>query len=860
MWICNLISLSPSRLPGMLTVAHKEDKFETWYDVWCMPLLRMALPCDDRLPGIERLIKVAVQLDAMVLPELLKLPGLPFSSKLTAMTTARRHGQQRLVQQLMIEHSAQIRTAIVGVDDNTRLMALCFIVETPRLSEAYTLFELDSIISYVQHNANNPSAHMRQIGGGLLQKALKRLELNLAQQIKAKANLGSDKHMLIRFLNTLMSTLALNLFPTANYGRRWLSMRLLNECIEMLERLGLPWSNRLPTQTISYLEHCLRDSYEHNKALAAQLLAKRKTTSLQPVNMMQLLLSLRPPDSMTGAYQLQVYCQAEHVEYPLESQQQEQQEELPQYSARHYAVLQWCLKELHAGVQQARLDFIKAATSNPLYGLLFASRHLLLQLQPDRMAEEQLWRVYIEQLLALCLDVSALMLPVVGSDSPEGHVPMEQQQEQTEPQQAEMVPELDTLSITPQLVLLCAWRSIKEISLILGELVQRAPLQQLRQQEDEKQQQVEEQEQPSSSSSSHYYLLSQQQVSDIGEHFLLLLAEIKHRGAFEQAYVGFTMLCRRFWHSDEPSLNRLPPIWLDEAMELIAGRDAGRKLCATRRSAGVPYMLQALICTELKLGTHNTFSRCMSLLLEVCELRQPGAAAAKARSHALNIMRALFRSSELSDLVSEFIERGVQCALESLLSTEWAERNCATLLLSALTVRIFGVERARNHVGQLHVRNRMTGRIFFTRYPKLFDYFHGCLRQAARDQEQQLEQLERKSGQTVQLEALLQLLSRLYPSALEGTECSLNVSAIDDYLPLSLSLFLPLIIYLPLSLSAAQRIRAVSAGDLLCARQHDPATCHPGAGQLYGCTHGCCTHTQDLHAAQGDATSGAAGE
>lgn len=822
----------------MLGVAHKEEIFENWFKIWCTPLMRMAtLPCDNRMPSIERLINVCVQLDTRVLPELLNLASLPLSSKLTAMTTARRHGQEHLVQQLMLQHSAQIRTAIIGVDDNTRLMALCFIVETPRLSEPYTLFELDAIISYVQHNVNNPSAHVRQIGGGLLQKAVKRLELNLAQQQRAKANLlESDKHTLIRFLNNLMVTLAMNLYPTANYGRRWLSMRLLTECIEMLERLGLPWASRLPAQSGTFLEHCLRDSYEHNKALAAKLLAKQKRSCLQPASIMQLLFSLRPPDSITGAYQLQVYCQAKEVYFPLqelgEQEKKQENQELPQYSARYYAVLQWCLRELHAGVQQARLDFVKAATTNPLYGLLFASRHLLQQLQLQVLAKERVWCQYVEQLLALCLDVSALMLPVVGSESPEGHVPIEEpqqeeeeQEQQQEGEQAEKSPKGDTLSATPQLILLCAWRSIKEVSLILGELVQRAPLQQLKQEEqqqwkeeqeqaqvEQKQQkaeqmeaqsqQVEEQSKqhpaatppPPPPSTAAHYLLSQQQVSDIGEHFLLLLAEIKHRGAFEQAYVGFSMLCRRFWHSDEPSLNRLPPIWLNEAIELIAS-DGGRKLCATRRSAGVPYMLQALICTELKLGTHNTFSRCMSLLLDVCEQRQPGADAAKARSHALNIMRALFRSSELSDLVSEFIGRGVQCALESLLSQEWAERNCATLLLSALTVRIFGVERARNNVGQLHVRNRMTGRIFFTRYPKLFDYFHNCLRLAAlqqqqqrekgqqvqqvEGQEQQVEGQEQKSGQTVQLEALLQLLCRLYPSALEGHECSLNVSMID---------------------------------------------------------------------------------
>ncbi|XP_030566189.1 thyroid adenoma-associated protein homolog isoform X2 [Drosophila novamexicana] len=732
---------------GMMTVAHREEESKDWLNVWCTALIKAAQPCDDRLAAIERLIKSAVQLEPDVLPEMLKQRNLPFSTKLAALLTARRHGQHRLVKSLMAEHIEQISAALIGVDDNTRLLALCFVVETPRLSEPYTRFELDSIISYLQNNVNNPSAHMRQIGHGLMQKAVKRLEHNLAQQIKETTTVSED-HMLINFLNTLLNMLALNLFPTANYGRRWLSMRILRDCIEMLERLGLPWLERMPPQTLPFVDHCLRDSYEHNKLQAAHLLAKlQKCSRHQPAEMMEMLLSARPPDSATGAYQLQVYCKAAEVDTPLPETL-----ELPKHHPRYYAVLQLCLQHLRDGVVLAQTDLTLAAKTNPLYGLLFASRHLLQQLELKQLAEDILWRQYVDQLLHLCITISDIVLPVVGSESPEGHLPGDRPTEEEDPK-LESKQELDTLSIVPQLVLLCAWRSIKEISLLMGELVQRAPLQQERK---------------------HHYLLSQEQVAIIGEQFLLLLADIKHRGAFEQAYVGFSLLCRRFWHSDEPALNQLPPVWLDEAMQLVVG-DGGKDLCATRRSAGMPYMLQALICTELKLGTHHTFSKSMSLLLDVCERRGPGPDAAVARSHAMNIMRALFRCSELAELVGEFVGRGIMCALESLVAVEWAERNSATLMLSALMVRIFGVERARTDVGELHVRNRMTGRIFFTRYPQLFDYFHAGLKQAAEEQ-------QTSGGHTVQLEATLQLLSRLYPSSMEGAESSLNLSEFVPFL------------------------------------------------------------------------------
>jgi hypothetical protein len=94
------------------------------------------------------------------------------------------------------------------------------------------------------------------------------------------------------------------------------------------------------------------------------------------------------------------------------------------------------------------------------------------------------------------------------------------------------------------------------------------------------------------------------------------------------------------------------------------------------------------------------------------------------------------------------------------------ERNSATLLFSALVTRMFGVHRSRE---ELSIRNRMTGRIFFLRYPSLYEFLLEELKEAVVSMEACYSSL--RPG----LFPVLLLLSRLYPSSLEGTDSNLQV-------------------------------------------------------------------------------------
>lgn len=79
----------------------------------------------------------------------------------------------------------------------------------------------------------------------------------------------------------------------------------------------------------------------------------------------------------------------------------------------------------------------------------------------------------------------------------------------------------------------------------------------------------------------------------MGENLVTMLCETKHRGSFEQAYVGFSDLCKRLSHSEIESLRVLPRFWLHQLFLAIVGSpNKDTKLCSTRRSAGVPFMVQ----------------------------------------------------------------------------------------------------------------------------------------------------------------------------------------------------------------------------------------------------------------------------
>lgn len=126
-----------------------------------------------------------------------------------------------------------------------------------------------------------------------------------------------------------------------------------------------------------------------------------------------------------------------------------------------------------------------------------------------------IWNSHLTELVYLCFEIYAHVSPLVNTPSPEGNLP--------DDNEVICVNETDE-SVKAQLLLVFAWRSVKEISLFFGDVAWFTI-----------------------SFEKQFDLILPDLLGPMGDFFMELFIQAKHRGVFEQAYVGFRKLCEGFW-------------------------------------------------------------------------------------------------------------------------------------------------------------------------------------------------------------------------------------------------------------------------------------------------------------------------
>lgn len=473
------------------------------------------------------------------------------------------------------------------------------------------------------------------------------------------------------------------------------------------------------------LLECFHDTYDPNRMLVMNLFVKQGCFFLTDVvstehlkvlfnNVLKNIFSSQPDVSSVAAYQL-CYISVilkEEIKPILMSIATNHGVSSPPSSATSTTVtaaenlpcelfiIDLLMQLLRTQLVVLKSSLIKASQNAPVHSVLFALR-LLFQLHGYDLknaivqSHKIFFANFLKDFVQHGLEIIDLVSPYVSNEAPEGQlcdVSLSEVYDLLNSNDANSNEVNSTADVVLQahiarMILVCCWRSMKEVSLLLGTYVYNF-----------------------SSAKADENILSKAAIIDMWEMFSNILLRSKHAGAYELASVGFLKICSVLWLSSDPELREFPSNAVRTLIADLLSEEPFERGQVTRRSAGLPFYLQSLCSTEPPIKSKESFKYLMTSLTQLCK--------EKLTSHdinkiviALNILRAFYKDAKLCEDVLPFVSDGVVIALRGFSSSLWPIRNSCTLLFSSLMQRIFGVKKFK-----------MTGREFFSRYSSLYQF------------------------------------------------------------------------------------------------------------------------------------------
>ncbi|XP_077992794.1 tRNA (32-2'-O)-methyltransferase regulator THADA-like [Glandiceps talaboti] len=705
--------------------------------------------------------------------------------------------------------SEPICEALWHSDDDIRSDTVGLLCTSHRKSESMSELELTLLKNFFPLNMNCDSSSFRQHLYAYTKRLIVRIRdscIAMVKQYKKTSMTDVDPprqlQMSVEFVDWLYSLCISSLFPGSSYQRRKTSLELIIAVLEgfitentTCQRKGqtpgavevlISWATEhnkwsfFSNRNASVLLHCLEDGTNEIRELSYSVLTNyfpwplmccENSVDSAECQILQhcyhLLCSPKAMQCESGALMCKMVCKQYTTGLgwdfnmvtttPGNVTITKDTETTNKYCKLHFIkqLVQLLADQYHC----AKRNLLKAASTSPMHGIVLALRRCLTE-DTDIAAmttgvEATEWRSLIGQILSMVETIINSMLQVLFGKNANPDT-------DTSPDFAEMGLAIDeviaeslgedseyeesaVISTEHQLILACCWLNIKECSQLLGSFANKF----------------------SFSLESSNGLLTTEQVRTMADIFVKILTKCRHRGAIEGCSLGFIKLCSRLLSSSIQELSSIPKNILVQTFSLLESPKSGTSI--TRRSAGLPLIIEAITSCEPKGREKLLLKQCMERLLIAVHQPLPESAAQTMdlpQVHAFNILRSLFRSSVLGNAMLKYACDVVMVTIKGFSSPSWAVRNGCTLLYGTLVARMLGQKRVQDEHSQL---NSITAQEFFVRYPKLYPFLLSQLEEASQYQK------DNKLCLYPALHPVLTLLSKLGPGIQQdNTQCSLT--------------------------------------------------------------------------------------
>lgn len=669
----------------------------------------------------------------------------------------------------------------------------------------------NGVLNFVKNNLACSSNEGRYEVEAVLNSLLTRIctQVDSIEQSKSRETSGQARvyvDVCNEFLNGLVQTLICNQRPGASFAREALSLSLL-ELVSSVFGLNVERVRNIvincPPHMMLQIVQTVQSPYESNRSKLVKILQNYDPKELPPKIVAKLASSalllannIRAHEADAGGRLLAILLCISLT--PLSNRKEKaglQRAVLssvsPQCTATHAEVI-GCKEDylllLLRGLNDrwsdeiavAQSDLHTAANRGLLHGQCMLLAHVAGSIdfhkvfqQLDSESKLSDWSRLFVNILANVSSVCKIVLHVISDESPEGKDFTFDDQDGA----------VDSGSV--KLLLHFGFRSAKEASNLLSFLFKSLPLS------------------GRVIDGKILYFVPTDFVKGSGDLLQTLLLCVRHRGAFQTIDRALGVVVGRLFCMQPCStpetirdtrLKNLPSEWLEATLVKIAGAGI-EDLCYTRRSAGLPYLILAIV-TNYRDLLPRAVERLFQIVDQVIEsegascggsLTEGGSHTALPAVHALNILRILFGESSLVKLLSSYLPRALKLIVEAFSSRFYGIRNAAMTLFSEVLSRAVGAESrtvfdsssdpfalshdmSSNGGDTSGTNGSITGRELFKRHPSLLNLLK--------------DSLERFFGENgscsvranPQVYPILVMISRLKPvnNELDGEQCGVE--------------------------------------------------------------------------------------